>query len=48
MIYSLAMKTVAFLILAIAAVPALARPIFECERPDITYVSISPDNDGAN
>jgi hypothetical protein len=42
------MKTFALLILAIAAVPALARPIFELEPPHIKYVSISPDNDDAN
>ena len=47
-VYSLAMKTAAILVLAIAVAPALARPIFELEPSHNACVSFSPDRDGAN
>ena len=47
-VYSLAMKTSAILILAMAVAPALALPIFELEPSHNAYVSFSPDRDGAN
>ena len=43
------MKTFfSILILALAAVPALALPIFGLEPSHTTYVAISLDHDGAN